>query len=79
MSEPLNLIKQVCKDQSLTYAQLGERIGYGEGAIRNAVSGDKISAAMQKAIELYLQTIALEAKLSDFDTITTLLGKHIKH
>lgn len=63
MSEPLNLIKQVCKDHSLTYAQLGERIGYSADTLKSTAATGKISDSMQKAISLYLRTLELEKEL----------------
>jgi len=61
-----NLIKQTCKELGLTYKQLGEAIGYSEGAIKTAVSTDKVSEPMQKAIELYLKNLELQKELEQF-------------
>lgn len=78
MSEELNLIKQVCKDHALTYAQLGEQIGYSESALRKSVSTDNISEPLQKAIELYLRTIDLENQVQEYQEFKNFLKKAVK-
>ncbi|WP_456470021.1 hypothetical protein [Caminibacter sp.] len=42
-----NIVKKVCKELGLTYRELGERIGYSEGAIKTAAASGKISEPMQ--------------------------------
>jgi hypothetical protein len=61
MSE--NIIKLTCKELGMTYRQLGDAVGYSEGAIKNAALAPETSPSMQKAIELYLETIELKNKL----------------
>lgn len=61
-----NIVKNVCKELGFTYKQLGEAIGYSEGAIKTAVSTDKVSEPMQKAIELYLKNLELQKELEQF-------------
>ena len=78
MSEQLNLIKQVCKAQSLTYAQLGERIGYSESALRKAVTTDNISEPLQKAISLYLRTLELENQIQEYQEFKNFLKKAVQ-
>ena len=51
----LNLIKKVCIEQKLTYREFGEKVGFGEGAIKNAAATSKISDQLRKAIELFLE------------------------
>ncbi|KAA3682715.1 hypothetical protein [Campylobacter fetus] len=58
-----NLIKATCKELNLTYKQLGELIGYGEGAIKTAVSTNNVSQPMQHAIKSYLQILDLQNEL----------------
>ena len=53
-------IKDICTKQGLTYADLGEIIGYSESSIRSSVSTNKISTPLNKAIVLYLKTIPLK-------------------
>ena len=40
-----NIIKKTCREQGLTYKQLGELIGYSQGAI--AARQDKISEPLR--------------------------------
>lgn len=42
-----NIIKKTCREQGLTYKQLGELIGYSESAINNAARQDKISEPLR--------------------------------
>lgn len=51
----LNLIKRVCLEQKLTYREFGEKVGFGEGAIKNAAASGKISDQLKRAIEMYLE------------------------
>ncbi len=61
MSE--NIIKLTCKELGMTYRQLGEAVGYSEGAIKTAASTDSFSEPLKKAIELYLENLKLKQKL----------------
>ena len=58
-----NIVKQTCKELGMTYKELGEAIGYSESAVKMAISKDKISEPMIKAIQLYLKTLKLEQEL----------------
>ncbi len=73
MSE--NIVKKVCKELGLTYKELGEKIGYSEGAIKTAAASGKISEPMQKAIELYLKNLELEKELQEAKQIKETLKK----
>ena len=64
-----NIVKKVCKDLGLTYKQLGEAIGYSEGAIKTAASTGKVSEPLNRAIELYLETLRLTKELQEADKI----------
>jgi transcriptional regulator with XRE-family HTH domain len=77
-TDETNLIKSTCKALGLTYRELGERIGYSEGAIRNAVSGDKISEPLQKAIELYTHIVELQEELAKSEEFKISLKKWLK-
>ena len=57
-----NLIKQTCKELNLTYKQLGEMIGYSESALKNAATSEA-SDPMKKAINMYLEILALKKEL----------------
>ena len=72
MSEEQNIIKKTCKELGLTYAQLAEQIGYGENSVSNASRGE-VSKAMQKAIELYLQTLEQKKELEKLETLRSTL------
>lgn len=67
--EEKNIVKLTCKELGITYRELGEAIGYSESAIKMAISNDKVSEPMQKAIELYRETLTLKQKLKKSDTI----------
>lgn len=68
-----NIIKQTCKKLNLTYKQLGEAIGYGEGAISKASRTSNISTAMNKALELYLENLELKNRLKTLDTLSNII------
>ena len=74
-----NIIKKVCKDLNLTYKQLGDAIGYSEGAIKTAAASGKISEPMQKAIELYLKNLELEKELQEAKQIKKILKKWLSN
>ena len=70
-------LKDFCKSQNLTYKELGELIGYGEGAIKNAISTDKVSTQMAHAIKMYLRIQELETKLTKSETIKTIFKEWV--
>jgi len=76
MSE--NIIKTTCKELNLTYKQLGEAIGYGEGAIKNSASTGNISEPMAHAIKMYRQILELEREVADSESIKESLKKWLK-
>lgn len=63
MSNEPNLIKKTAKELGMTYKELGEAIGYSEGGLKTAMTNDKISLQMKRAVELYLETIELKKEL----------------
>ena len=67
-----NIVKRVCKELGLTYKQLGEAIGYSESAVNNASRGE-VSKAMQKAIELYVENLALKKDIENSNKIKSTL------
>lgn len=73
-----NLIKSTCKELNLTYRQLGELIGYGEGAIKNSASTGNVSEPMQHAIKMYKRILELENELSSSNEIKENLKKWLK-
>ncbi|WP_086256447.1 helix-turn-helix transcriptional regulator [Campylobacter vicugnae] len=56
-------LKAFCKERNLTYKELAEKIGYGEGAIKTAVSTNNISQPMQHAINMFSKISELENEL----------------
>jgi len=56
----IHFVKKVSKELGLTYKELGEKIGYSEGALRGAVSRNQLSEQLKKALELYLEITKLK-------------------
>jgi len=71
----MNLIKEVCGTQGLTYRELGEKIGYSEETLKNCASTGKISEPMLRSIELYNENIGLKEELSLFDEFKSFMKK----
>jgi len=57
-----HLIKKVSKELGLTYKELGEKIGYSEGNLKKAIYDNRTTFQLEKAIELYLEVLALKKK-----------------
>lgn len=72
-----NIIKATCRELGITYRELGEAIGYSESAIKMAISNDKVSEPMQKAIELYLKTLGKNLDDADDTQIEQSLIKEV--
>lgn len=70
-----NIVKKVCRELNLTYKQLGELIGYSEGALKSAVNSGNVSEPMKKAIELYNENLKLKNELQDFRTLKDILKR----
>ncbi|EBF6045176.1 transcriptional regulator [Campylobacter coli] len=68
-------IKDFCKEQGLTYKQLGELIGMSEGGLQNAIKKDSISDQTTKAIELLKEIEILKEQLADYENLKQLLKK----
>ncbi|HEF9752461.1 TPA: transcriptional regulator, partial [Campylobacter coli] len=68
-------IKEFCKEQGLTYKQLGELIGMSEGGLQNAIKKDSISDQTTKAIELLKEIEILKEQLADYENLKQLLKK----
>ena len=73
-----NLIKQTCKELNLTYKQLGEAIGYGEGAIKNSASTGNVSEPMAHAIKMYKRILELERDVADSEAVKENLKRWLK-
>ena len=68
-SNEIHLVKKVSKELGLTYKELGEAIGYGEGSLKKSVYDNKISPQLKKALELYLKNIELERKIKEIEDL----------
>lgn len=73
-----NLIKYTCRELGLTYKQLGEAIGYGEGAIKNSASTGNVSEPMAHAIKMYKRILELERDIADSEAVKENLRKWLK-
>ena len=73
-----NLIKHTCRELGLTYKQLGEAIGYGEGAIKNSASTGNVSEPMAHAIKMYKRILELEHEVADSEAVKENLKKWLK-
>ena len=60
----IHLVKKVSKELGITYKELSKKIGYSESNLRQSVSTNKISGQLQKAIELYIETLELKKKVT---------------
>ena len=72
-----NLIKDTCKSLGLTYRELGEKIGYSDSNLRKAVSQNKVSSQLKKAIELYLEIVKLKEKEEETKNFKNILRTFI--
>ena len=68
-------IKEFCKEQGLTYKQLGELIVMSDGGLQNAIKKDSISDQTTKAIELLKEIEILKEQLADYENLKQLLKK----
>lgn len=73
-----NIVKGTCKELGITYKELGEAIGYSEGALKTSASTNNISEPMQQAIKLYKENIALKEQLQDCNILKQALKNLIK-
>lgn len=73
-----NLIKHTCRELGLTYKQLGEAIGYGEGAIKNSASTGNVSEPMTHAIKMYKRILELEHEVADSEAVKENLKRWLK-
>lgn len=78
MAEDENIVKLTCKELGLTYKQLGEAIGVSESSLRSSASTGKISEQVNKAINLYLETIELKKQLQACETLKQALKELIR-
>ena len=74
----IHLVKKVSKELGLTYQELGEKIGYSEGALRGAVSKNKLSGQLKKALELYLEIEKLKESKAKIKKTKEVLETYLK-
>ena len=70
-----NIVKKVCKELGLTYKELGERIGYSEGSIRNMASKTEVSEPVKKAIHLLYEIYECKENIKDCEQLKEILYK----
>jgi len=73
-----NIVKKVCKELGLTYKQLGEKIGYSEGSIRNLASKNEVSEPVKKAIELLYEIERCKNKIKECEELRQTLNNFLK-
>ncbi|EAK7549059.1 transcriptional regulator [Campylobacter coli] len=66
-------IKELCKEQGLTYKQLGELIGMTEPSVKTALSVDKISNQIEASINLLKKIKEQEQELKEFRALKEIL------
>ncbi|EAJ3713877.1 transcriptional regulator [Campylobacter coli] len=71
-------IKEFCKEQGLTYKQLGELIGMTEPSVKTALSVDKISNQIEASINLLKKIKEQEQELKEFRALKEILINLIK-
>ena len=75
----VHLVKRVSKELGLTYKELGEEIGYTESSLRKAVSDNRTTLQLKKAIELYLKNRKLEAEQEKNKKMEKMMKEFISH
>jgi len=78
MDKDINIVKKVCKELSLTYRELGNKIGVKESTLNKIASTGEVSEQIKTAIELYKKNIELEEKISEFEEFKQFIKKIIK-
>ncbi|MFY4690393.1 helix-turn-helix domain-containing protein [Campylobacter jejuni] len=66
-------IKDFCKEQGLTYKQLGELIGYSESSLKSILTTGKVSENLEKSIKLLMENQVLKLKLKEMDNLKNTL------
>ena len=74
----VHLVKKVSKELGLTYKELAKEIGYSESNLRQSVSTNKLSTQLEKAIELYLETINLKKRVDEAEDFKYILRTFIQ-
>lgn len=66
-SEFKNPVKKTLKNLNLTYKELSEQIGYTEAGLKNAVSKNKITLQLEKAVNLLVENYKLKMIILEKD------------
>ena len=77
--QEVHLVKRVSKELGLTYRELGEKIGYTESNLRKAVSDNRTTMQLKKAIELYLKNLELEKEKDKNTKMEEMMKGFISH
>lgn len=64
-----NPIKKFCKEQNLTYRELGNFLGFGTEAISKSARTKKISLQLETALNLYKENIELKEQIKALKTL----------
>ena len=73
----VHLVKRVCKELGLTYKELGEKIGYTDGGLKNLVFKNQVTRNLEKSIELYLETLRLKKEVEEANRFRNVLQTFI--
>ena len=74
----VHLVKKVSKELGVTYKELAEKIGYSESNLRQSVYSNKLSTQLEKAIELYIETINLKKRVDEAEDFKSILRTFIQ-
>ena len=73
----VHLVKRVCKELGLTYKELGEKIGYTDGGLKNLVFKNQVTRNPEKSIELYLEILRLKKEVEEANRFRNVLQTFI--
>jgi hypothetical protein len=73
----VHLVERVCKELGLTYKELGEKIGYTDGGLKNLVFKNQVTRNLEKSIELYLETLRLKKEVEEANRFRNVLQTFI--
>ena len=75
--ENIHLVKRVSQELGLTYKELANELGCGEGILKNSVYNNTLSKQLHRAIELYIENINLKKEIEKTKNIKILLKDFI--
>ncbi|MGP1450913.1 MAG: transcriptional regulator [Wolinella sp.] len=68
-------IKAFCKERGWTYGELAGKIGISESTLRSALSTNKITTQVARAIEMIREIEELRAELENWGIFKTLVAR----